>query len=73
LLAFSWGAARLSPAALTVATLVEPLTAVALAALLLGQRLSPGQWVGSILLLASIWGLGRRESRCLVAARAATP
>ena len=63
LLAFSWGAARLSPTALTVATLVEPMTAVALAALLLGQRLSPGQWVGSVLLVASIWGLGRRESR----------
>lgn len=32
LLAFSWGAARLSPTELTVATLVEPLTAVLLAA-----------------------------------------
>ena len=63
LLAFSWGAARLSPTALTVATLVEPMTAVALAALLLGQRLSPGQWVGGVLLVASIWALGRRESR----------
>jgi DME family drug/metabolite transporter len=56
LLAFSWGAARLSPTALTVATLVEPMTAVALAALLLGQRLSPGQCVGGVLLVASIWG-----------------
>jgi DME family drug/metabolite transporter len=63
LLAFSWGAARLSPTALTVATLVEPMTAVALAALLLGQRMSPGQWVGGVLLVASIWGMGRRESR----------
>jgi DME family drug/metabolite transporter len=63
LLAFSWGAARLSPTALTVATLVEPLTAVALAALLLGERLGLAQWVGGALLLASIWGLGRREGR----------
>jgi drug/metabolite transporter, DME family len=60
LLAFSWGAARLSPTALTVATLVEPLTAVVLAALLLGERLGPGQWLGAALLIGSIWGLSRR-------------
>jgi drug/metabolite transporter, DME family len=60
LLAFSWGAARLSPTALTVATLIEPLTAVVLAALLLGERLVLAQWMGAALLLASIWGLGRR-------------
>lgn len=62
LLAFSWGAARLSPTALTVATLVEPLTAVLLAALLLGERLGPLQWLGGALLVASIWGLGRRPA-----------
>ena len=60
LLAFSWGAARLSPTALTVATLVEPLTAVVLAALLLGEQLGLAQWIGAALLLGSIWGLGRR-------------
>lgn len=60
LLAFSWGAARLSPTALTVATLVEPLTAVVLAAVLLGERLSPLQWLGGALLIGSIWGLGQR-------------
>ncbi len=60
LLAFSWGAARLSPTALTVATLVEPLTAVLLAALLLGQQLSASQWLGAVLLLGAIWGLSRR-------------
>ncbi len=63
LLAFSWGAARLSPTALTVATLVEPLTAVLLAALLLGQALSASQWVGAVLMLASIAALGRRDAR----------
>ncbi|HEY4067702.1 MAG TPA: DMT family transporter [Burkholderiaceae bacterium] len=63
LLAFSWGAARLTPTALTVATLVEPLTAVALSALLLGERLSAAQWLGGGLLMASIWGLSARESR----------
>ena len=60
LLAFSWGAARLTPTALTVATLVEPLTAVLLAALLLDERLSAWQWIGGTLLLLGIWGLGRR-------------
>ncbi len=63
LLAFSWGAARLTPTALTVATLVEPLTAVALSALLLGEHLSAGQWVGGLLLMSSIWGLSAREAR----------
>ena len=61
LLAFSWGAARLSPTALTVATLVEPLTAVLLAALFLGEQLSALQWLGGGLLLLSIWGLGRKR------------
>ena len=63
LLAFSWGAARLTPTALTVATLVEPLTAVALSALLLGEHLSGGQWLGGALLMGSIWGLSARASR----------
>jgi len=62
LLAFSWGAARLSPTALTVATLVEPLTAVVLAALLLGETLAPLQWLGGALLIGSIWALGQRGS-----------
>lgn len=61
LLAFSWGAARLKPTALTVATLLEPLTAVVLSALLLGQHFGSLQWIGSSLLLLSIWGLGRRS------------
>jgi DME family drug/metabolite transporter len=60
LLAFNWGAAKLSPTALTVATLVEPLTAVLLAALFFGEQLEPRQWLGGALLLASIGGLGRR-------------
>jgi len=63
LLAFSWGAARLKPTALTVATLLEPLTAVVLSALLLGQHFGSLQWIGSSLLLLSIWGLSRRASQ----------
>jgi drug/metabolite transporter, DME family len=63
LLAFNWGAARLSPTTMTVATLVEPLTAVALAAWLLGEHLGPAQWLGAALMLLAIAGLGRREAR----------
>lgn len=63
LLAFSWGAARLSPTLLTIAVLVEPLTTVLLAAWLLGEQLNPAQWLGGALLLVSIWGLGQRENR----------
>ncbi|MCV2348777.1 DMT family transporter [Paucibacter sp. Y2R2-4] len=62
LLAFSWGAARLKPSALTVATLLEPLTAVLLSALLLGQHLNAQQWLGGALLLLSIWVLGKRSA-----------
>ena len=61
LLAFSWGAARLKPTALTVATLLEPLTAVVLSAVFLDERLSVLQWVGGVLLLFSIWALGKRK------------
>jgi DME family drug/metabolite transporter len=63
LFAFNWGAARLTPTALTLATLVEPLTAVLLAALVLGERLTPLQWTGAALLLAGLYGWGRREAR----------
>jgi drug/metabolite transporter, DME family len=62
LLAFSWGAARLTPTALTVATLVEPLTAVLLAALFLGEQLGLLQWLGGFLLLLGIWGLRHRKT-----------
>jgi drug/metabolite transporter, DME family len=62
LLAFNWGAARLTPTTLTVATLVEPLTAVLLAAWLLGEALVPAQWLGALLMLAAIVGLGRRDA-----------
>jgi DME family drug/metabolite transporter len=47
---------------LTVATLVEPLTAVLLAAAFLGEHLQPAQWAGALLLMAGIWGLQRDMS-----------
>ena len=37
-----------------------PLTAVVLAALLLGEALAPLQWLGGALLIGSIWVLGQR-------------
>lgn len=60
LLAFSWGAARLTPTALTVATLVEPLTAVVLSAVVFGDQMSSLQLIGGALLMFGIWVLGRR-------------
>jgi DME family drug/metabolite transporter len=63
LLAFNWGARRLTPTSLTVATLVEPLTAVLLAAWLLGQAMRAWQWLGGLLMLAGIAALGHREAR----------
>ncbi len=63
LLAYSWGAARLKPTALVVATLFEPLTAVLLSAFLLGQHFGLSQWGGSVLLLLSIWVLGGRTTK----------
>ncbi len=61
LLAFSWGAARLKPSALTIATLLEPLTAVLLSALFLNQPMNAIQYLGGALLLISIAVLGRRS------------
>lgn len=71
LVAFAWGAARLTPTLLTVATLVEPLTTVVLAAILLAQPLAPSEWAGAVLLLGALVGLGRRRgsSAAVVAAR----
>lgn len=43
-----------------VATLVEPVTAVVIAVLLLGEALTPAGVVGSVLILAAIATLGRR-------------
>ena len=41
---------------------MEPLTAVLLAAAFLGERLQPAQWLGALLLMGGIWGLGRDMS-----------
>jgi DME family drug/metabolite transporter len=62
LLAFTWGAARLSPTALTVATLMEPLTAVAVSAFVMGVAIGGAQAAGGLLLMSSLLALGRRTT-----------
>ncbi|KIQ27890.1 hypothetical protein RT97_21770 [Variovorax paradoxus] len=53
-LAFAWGARRLSPTAAVVGTLIEPLVAALLAALLLAQPMTPRQWLGAVLLAVAM-------------------
>ncbi len=48
--------------AAVVATLLEPVTAVLIAVLLLGERLTPAGLVGSVLILLAIASLGRRST-----------
>ena len=50
------------PTALIVAKLLEPLTAAVLSTVLLGQHLSAIQWVSGVLLVLSIWVLGKRAA-----------
>lgn len=61
-LAFAWGARRLSPTAAVVGTLIEPLVAALLAALLLAEPMAPRQWAGAVLLAAAMLLLMRRNS-----------
>ena len=49
--------------AAVVATLLEPVTAVLIAVLLLGERLTPAGIVGALLILAAIGSLGRQAER----------
>jgi DME family drug/metabolite transporter len=50
-----------------IATLVEPVTAVLIAVLLLGERLSPAGLIGSLLIVGAIAGLGRNRERATTA------
>ena len=59
-LAFAWGARRLSPTAAVVGTLIEPLVAALLAALLLAQPMALRQWAGAVLLAGAMLLLMRR-------------
>jgi len=46
----------------TLATLLEPVTAAAIAAVLLGERRGPQGWFGMLLVLAALAGLSKRPS-----------
>ncbi|WP_260590642.1 DMT family transporter [Variovorax sp. DXTD-1] len=59
-LAFAWGARHLSPTAAVVGTLIEPLVAALLAALLLSEPMAPRQWAGAVLLALAMLLLVRR-------------
>ena len=65
-----------SGSAATVATLLEPITAAAVAAVLLDERIGPLGLLGTALVLAAVAGLGREDplaqpsGTALVAARA---
>lgn len=48
-----------------IATLLEPLTAAVLAAVVLGERLGPAGLVGGLLILGAVAGLGRRPATTL--------
>jgi DME family drug/metabolite transporter len=62
-LAFAWGARRLSPTAAVVGTLIEPLVAALLAALLLAEPMAPRQWLGAVLLAVAMLLLMRRGAK----------
>jgi len=67
------GIARLGPAVVSPLGFLSPVTAVILGWLVLEQSLSPGQFAGMTLVLASVW-LGQRSLRLpAVAMPAATP
>lgn len=60
-LAFAWGARRLSPTAAVIGTLIEPLVAALLAALLLAEPMAPRQWAGALLLGVAMLLLARKR------------
>lgn len=57
------GLRRTSSAAAVVATLIEPVTAVVIAAVFLGEHLTPAGLVGCLLIVTAIASLGRFEDR----------
>jgi DME family drug/metabolite transporter len=57
------GLRRTSSSAAVVATLIEPVTAVLIAAAFLGERLSAAGVMGCVLIVAAIGSLGRFEDR----------
>jgi len=63
-LLLSWAAPYLPPATTAQLGMLNPVLAVLLAAWLLGQPLNGTLLLGAFAVLACVWGLARRESRC---------
>ena len=59
--AFNWALRYLSPAFVAIAILGEPVGAALLAFLILGERVSPLELTGFVLLLVGIYGAARSE------------
>ena len=55
--------ARVEASRASIATAVEPVTAAVLATLLLGQGLSAVGWLGIMLVVMGVAGVGLREDR----------
>ncbi|MFI0264827.1 DMT family transporter [Streptomyces sp. NPDC017056] len=67
------GLAAVRAATASVISLVEPVSAAAIAVLFLGERLTAGTAVGTGVLLAAVAGLAVAEARGAVAARTGAP
>lgn len=63
ILAFFAGLKRLGAARASMLSTLEPVVTVALAALLLGERIAPSQAVGGVLILAGVLWLARAGTR----------
>jgi len=63
---FLWfrGIARIEPSAVSMLPMMSPMTAVILGWVVLGQTLSPVQWLGVAIVLGSVWA-GQRVGRAL--------
>ncbi|HEY3482693.1 MAG TPA: EamA family transporter [Streptomyces sp.] len=67
------GAAVLRAATVSVIALIEPVSAAAIAVLLLGERLTAATLLGTVILLAAVTGLGLEEARSAAGRRRAAP
>lgn len=67
------GAAVLRAATVSVIALIEPVSAAAIAVLLLGERLTAATVLGTVILLAAVTGLGLEEARSAAVRRRAAP
>jgi DME family drug/metabolite transporter len=67
------GAAVLRAATVSVIALIEPVSAAAIAVVLLGEHLTAATLLGTVILLAAVTGLGLEEARSASVRRRAAP